>query len=304
MTAEIIQKKLKAYRKEAKAYVDSQRLLLRYGYECFFRRLIVSPYSSKLVLKGAMLPTTLELEGIRNTKDADFQMHGGSDERSVKTAFTEILKIEWDDAISFDLKSLTVAASGRERAYPGCTVKLRGALGRTPLTLQFDVGFGEIITPGAATVEIRTLVDFPTLKVKAYPWETVVAEKFEAIVKLGMRNNRMKDFYDLFTLATILEFRSEPLALAIIRTFEHRKTKLPTLTPVGLSQSFYKDNAKIKDWKAFIERHNLPNRVNLEDCCQKIQQFVGPLLKEIEAESQAKHTWNRAWKSSEVAEEP
>ena len=107
------------------------------------------------------------------------------------------------------------------------------------MKLQVDVGFGDAITPEASLIEFPPLLDFPAPRLRAYPRETVVAEKLEAMVQLGMANSRMKDFYDVAVLAREFDFDGDLLARAIRATFERRGTVLPTTTPVALTEAWW-----------------------------------------------------------------
>ena len=120
--------------------------------------------------------------------------------------------------------------------------------------MQIDIGFGDAITPGPQQVEYPSMLGFPTAIVSIYPRETVVAEKFQAMVMLGMANSRMKDFFDLWLLAATFEFAGEVLARAIQATFERRRTPLPETIPIALTADFHGDDSKQKQWRAFIRK--------------------------------------------------
>lgn len=126
-----------------------------------------------------------------------------------------------------------------DEAYEGVRVRLQARLGKMRVALQIDVGLGDAIVPAPEELEYPTLLEFPAPKLRAYSKESVVAEKFEAMVKLGMANSRMKDFYDLWVLAQRFEFQSVTLAAAIQATFETRRTTLPASSPLALRADFY-----------------------------------------------------------------
>jgi hypothetical protein len=95
--------------------------------------------------------------------------------------------------------------------------------------MQTDIGFGDTITPPHVETSFPTILNGSAPLLLAYPKETVIAEKFEALVKLGMANSRMKDFHDLRALSQLFPFNGEVLAEATMRTFERRKTAIPTI---------------------------------------------------------------------------
>jgi hypothetical protein len=126
------------------------------------------------------------------------------------------------------------------------------------LPLQVDIGFGDAVTPGPESVSYAVLLDdLPAPRLRAYPKYTVVAEKLHAICLLGMANTRMKDYFDLQALLSEDELDAEQLRRAIRRTFERRKSEVPTATPVGLSEAFAADRAKEAQWTAFLKKNRL-----------------------------------------------
>ena len=123
--------------------------------------------------------------------------------------------------------------------------------------MQVDVGFGDAVTPRPKKVRFPTMLDMPQPRLRAYPRETVVAEKFEALVDMGMANSRMKDFYDLWYLAKHFDFNGATLVRAIRSTFERRGTPLPSDVPVALTGTFSDDDIKRTQWAAFLRKTGL-----------------------------------------------
>ena len=159
-------------------------------------------------------------------------------------------------------------------------MKLEARLARARIDLQVDVGFGDAITPEAETVEYPTLLGMEPPRLRAYPRETVVAEKLEALVKLGMANSRMKDFFDLAVLARSFGFWGPVLRDAIAATFQRRGTAIPTELPLALTDAFAKDGAKREQWKAFASRSGLASKAgDLEQVLAELNAFlVGPMM--------------------------
>lgn len=183
-----------------------------------------------------------------------------------------------DDGVRFDLESLVVGPIREEQEYGGVRVELVARVTTARLRLQVDVGFGDAITPAATMVEFPALLDFPAPHVQAYPRETVVAEKLEAMVQLGMANSRMKDFYDVAVLARDFDFDSEVLARAIRATFERRKTPLPTTVPVAFTPSFTEDPMKKAQWSGFVRKSGVRDASSLADTVAVVRVFVEPPL--------------------------
>jgi hypothetical protein len=117
--------------------------------------------------------------------------------------------------------------------------------------MQLDIGFGDVVTPPADETAFPTILDGPAAVLLTYPRETVVAEKFEAMVKLGIANTRMKDFYDLYFLSRLFSFEGQVLAEAIVRTFERRKTRLPSASPIAFTAEFFEEESRQRQWTSF-----------------------------------------------------
>ena len=181
---------------------DPNFVLNRYAMERFLYRLSRSAHEPKFVLKGAMLFTVWSGHPHRATKDIDLLGTGAPDLTRLAQIFRDVCSVTVeDDGLSFDAASVTTTRIKEDADYEGVRVQFSGTLGTALLNLQVDIGFGDAVTPAPATVDFPALLEFPPARVRAYPRETVVAEKLEAMVFLGLANSRMKDFFDLAFLA-------------------------------------------------------------------------------------------------------
>ena len=218
---------------------DYQILLTRYALERLLYRLGISDQRERFVLKGAMLFAIWQDDPFRPTRDLDLLGQGDSDPVTVAASIRSICSVVVpDDGVVFDIAGIEAAPIRGENEYPGVRVRTGATIAGARLLIQIDVGFGDVITPEAIEIEYPALLDAPAPILRAYPPETVVAEKTEAIVSLGIGNSRMKDFYDLWTILQTFAFEGNDLAEAIRRTFERRRTSLPEQVPVGLSDGF------------------------------------------------------------------
>lgn len=155
---------------------------------------------------------------------------------------------------------------------------LRGNLGSIRLFLQIDVGFGDAVIPGPKKVKHPVLLDFPPPELHGYTMESTIAEKFQAMVKLGLLSSRMKDFYDIWFLSRMFDFSGEPLTEAIEKTFERRNTPL-TNEPTVFNLTFMKDDTKQAQWEGFIEKAKLTDApLSFEDIAAGIKDFLQPIL--------------------------
>ena len=182
--------------------VDFQLTLTRYGVERLLYRLSQCPYKKRFVLKGAMLFITWDGWSPRPTRDVDFLGRGPNSEAETKTVFQALCRqAAAADGLTFDPETVRVEEIREAQAYPGKSVRLLAMLGKTRIDLRVDIGFGDAVTPAPQSVAFPTLLDLPAPDILAYPRETVVAEKLEAMVRWSLTNGRMKDYYDLAQLA-------------------------------------------------------------------------------------------------------
>jgi predicted nucleotidyltransferase component of viral defense system len=227
-------------------------LLTRYPLERLLYRLSSSKYRDRFVLKGAMLMTSWMADPYRPTRDLDLLGIGDSDPNTVVAVFREICAIPFDDAVTFDTEAVEIDRIREEQEYGGLRVKTTANVDGARVRVAVDIGFGDAIEPGLAEMDLPVLLDFPAPHLKAYVRETVIAEKFQAMVDLGRANSRMKDLYDIWVLAKTYEFKGDGLARAIAATFARRKTEIPTELPDALTPAFAEDPAKIQQWNSFV----------------------------------------------------
>ncbi|MBP6647593.1 MAG: nucleotidyl transferase AbiEii/AbiGii toxin family protein [Burkholderiaceae bacterium] len=227
-------------------------LLTRYANERLLHRLSLSPHRSRFVLKGAMLMTTWFDDPHRPTRDVDFLGYGDSAPDAMLVTFREICAIEVNDGMVFDIDALRVELIREEIEYGGLRLRTTGALAGARITVTIDIGFGDAIEPGLDEVNLPVLLDLPQPRLRVYARETVIAEKFQAMVMLGLANSRMKDFYDVWILSRSYEFDDDRLPRAIAATFERRGTAIPLEAPVALTQPFAFDSSKQRQWAAFV----------------------------------------------------
>lgn len=235
---------------------DFQILLTRYALERLLYRLSVSPHRDRFILKGAMLFVTWVADPFRPTRDLDLLGHGDNDAEAIAETFRVICaQSVADDGVTFDVAALTAAPIREEVEYGGVRVRTTATIAGARIPIQVDIGFGDAVTPAAVEIDYPVLLDAPAPHLRAYPVETVVAEKFEALVTLGIANSRLKDFYDLWVISRTFELHQAALVEAVQRTFERRGTVLPSDIPVGLTDEFAATWAV--QWRAFLGRDRM-----------------------------------------------
>ena len=226
-------------------------LLTRYALERLLYRLSVSPHRERFVLKGAMLLATWFDEPHRATRDVDLLGFGDAAEDALLGTFREIMAVEVDDGVNFDLKGLRIEAIREEVEYGGSRIRTTAALAGARIPITVDIGFGDAVEPGVEDIDLPVLLDMPSPHLRAYPPETVIAEKFHAMVVLGRANSRMKDYYDVWMLTGAFEIEPERLRRAIAATFARRGTAISVEVPDGLIDAFATDPGKQRQWDAF-----------------------------------------------------
>lgn len=258
---------------------DFNLILVRYAIERFLFRLSLMPARETYWLKGALLFNLWFDVPHRPTRDADFLGFGPADTEALAGTIREICGVAVDDGMEFDSASVTIEEIREDARYGGLRVRLLGRLGNARSTVQLDVGYGDAVTPGPEEAIYPTLLDDqPPPRLRVYPRASVVAEKLEAIVSLGMANSRMKDYFDLRALAREGVLDARLLADAIAATFQRRGTALPVDAPLGLSDEFARDAAKRAQWKAFLGKNRL-DAPALDEVIAEVRRFVTEPLK-------------------------
>lgn len=236
---------------------DFQAVLTRYALERFLYRLSQSQYRDQFILKGALLFSIWSDKPRRATRDMDLLGQGDNSLLYLEQVFREICLVTVDsDGLEFSAGTVTSHLIKADQEYEGVRINLQANLvgTRTRISVQIDIGFGDVVFPAPLFLEFPTLLNFPAPNIQVYPRETVIAEKFQAMVMLGMANSRLKDFYDLWFLAQNFEFEGTTLCQALKATFDRRRTPLPLSLPLALTAEFAEDRLKIVQWAAFLRK--------------------------------------------------
>jgi predicted nucleotidyltransferase component of viral defense system len=259
---------------------DFQLILTWYAAERLLYRLSRSKHSKEFILKGAMLLNVWMDRSHRPTRDLDLSGQGDSSPERLISVFNEICQVEVEpDGLQFDPQSIQVTEIREIQEYRGQRIRLVANLGKARINVQVDIGFGDAVTPEASQITYPTLLDLPAPLILAYPVETVVAEKLQAMIALGMLNSRMKDFYDVRMISKQFRFEGPKLAEAIRVTFDRRRTDIPESIPTALSDEFAIDTEKTVQWKAFLKRSGLERiPVELPQIIDEIRVFLIPPL--------------------------
>lgn len=287
LSASIKQKLLNYARKTG---LDFNALLIRFAMERLLFRLSVSPYREQFYLKRAMLFVLWDNNAHRPTKDLDLLFIPEHDSEQLVGIFREIAMIKvTGDGIQIDPESVQAEQIREESTYGGLRIKLICKLGTIQIPLQIDVGLGDSVYPSTEISNFPSLLDFDIPRIRAYPIETVVAEKLQTMVELGMRNSRLKDYYDIYYLSQKFNFNGAELSEAVQLTFQRRKTAWPDVCPIGLSKAFATEPQKQTQWQAFIRKNRLEAPNELSEIVDRIVDLVLPIFLDPSIQNQE---WN------------
>ena len=260
-----------------------QLALTRFAIERLLYRLSLSPHRDQFVLKGAMLFSLWTPTPYRATGDLDLLGYGEAAPKPIAAVFREVCGIDVeDDGVVFKLETLQAESARADDEYSGVQVTMTAEIAGARLPIQIDIGFGDAVTPAVQEINYPSLLDMPAPRLRAYPPETVVAEKFQALVALGMLNSRMKDFFDLWAISETFAFDGSILADAIAATFDRRHTTIPVETPVALTPAFAEDAAKRAQWQGFLRRTALSIAPgSFVEIQTKVSKFVLPPVQSL-----------------------
>ena len=260
--------------------------------ERFLYRLSKSPYVDNFILKGALMLTVWEAPLSRSTMDIDLL---GQIDNSIETivAVTKDICVQEvePDGITFDPTSIKGEHITEDAEYEGVRVRFQGALDTAQITMQLDIGFGDVVIPAAESMEYPTILDLPAPKLRGYSKESTIAEKFEAMIKLGVLNSRMKDFFDIWLLSWQFDFEGSRLSAAISKTFSTRGTDIHS-KPNALTSDFAEDRVKVAQWRGFIRKNRLSNvPEDFGEVIAALATFLGPVAKSLEANIPFEASW-------------
>jgi len=232
-------------------------LLVRFALERLLFRLSQSPHRDSYILKGGMLVTQWLDHDNRETRDADFLGFGEADVETIRATFAEIMSIAADDGLEFDTDALAATPIREEMEYGGIRLKTSAYLERTRIPVTLDIAFGDALADPGQRIDYPSLLDMDQPSIRAYPPVQVIAEKFQAVIALGLANGRMKDFYDLWAIPQAMSLDEQALDDALAATFARRATPIPNERPPGLSTAMAEDAAAQQRWRAYVESLDL-----------------------------------------------
>ncbi len=251
-------------------------ILQYYGMERFLYRFSKSKYADKFVLKGALLFAVWQIPERRITLDIDFLGHFDNQVAAIETVLRDVCNVSVDpDGIKFDSTIVRGRKIKEDADYEGVRVKFTGFLDRARIPMQIDVGFGDIVYPKTTVIDYPAILDFPKPRLSGYSQESVISEKFEAMIKLGLLNSRMKDFYDIWLMMRQFEFKGTNITNAIVKTFNHRKTDIPKNKPLFDDEIYDENSDQQTLWNAFLKKDDIQHAPKtLSGIAKEIEDFL------------------------------
>ena len=260
-----------------------QLLAIRYVQERLLYRLSISRYREQFCLKGGALLYAYDRLDSRPTVDIDFLGKNISRDIDVlKSVFAEIVAMDFpDDGIAFDADKISADEITVNKEYHGVRLTLIAHIDTMVQSVSMDVGFGDVITPAPQNIDYPILIQgLPVPSIYAYSLETVVAEKFEAMITLAADNSRMKDFFDVYRILKFHQLDLEVLKHAIVATFINRNTQLEK-NHLLFRNEFANDNRRNSNWKSFLKRIKWKEDLDFKDVWKYITNNLKPYYDNI-----------------------
>lgn len=276
--------------------LDFQQAVLYYAMERFLFRLSQTQWADRLVVKGAVMLRVWDAAVARPTRDIDFLGRVENTPEAIRGIVAECLAIQLDDGLAFESEIHAEPITVEDR-YPGVRVKVAGDLGGARFVLRLDVGIDDAVVPDPGWVDYPVLLQDESPRILAYQPATAIAEKFQAMIEIGLANSRMKDYHDIWMLSRTLEFDGQDLADAIRATFERRATELPVASPAELTSEYTGQPETSRMWDTYRKGFadpvvDLPE--NLQDVADAIAAFVMPVAVAAAGGADFGKTWTPA----------
>lgn len=270
---------------------DFDYVLRQYVIQRLLYRLSCSDYSDKFLLKGALLFWIWNENFHRPTRDIDLLSFDDNSVSQLVNVFRQIVSVTNNDGLLFDVASVNGTKIKEDAEYPGVRITGFVNLAKARIPFQVDIGYGDAVTPEPEEAQLPSFLDFPSPRLRVYPVYVVIAEKFQAMVILGIANSRMKDFYDIYTIASTMKLDGQILFCAIKATFERRKTNITTKALYVFSNEFKQDKGKHIQWAAFLNKNGLVKGNDFSDIVGELQLFLEPVYQAIAEQTNYRQQW-------------
>ena len=266
-----------------------QQVLQQYAIERFLYRVSKSKHAQSVVLKGALLLRTINIPRARPTMDIDMLRTGKADQASLIALVKDCATLDVEaDGLTFIEHSVVAEEITKDSEYQGTRILMDARMDNVRLKTQIDFGVGDVMVPGPRMIEYPTFLDDGRIRLLAYPIESAIAEKLQAMVELGSANSRMKDFYDVWMCSRHVEFSADTLLKAIDATFQNRETAVPAGEVEALTSSFVEEHRV--QWNAFVRKiGEEPLKDEFGRVVEDVRRFATPLFRTLAARAKGQH---------------
>jgi predicted nucleotidyltransferase component of viral defense system len=267
-----------------------------YALERFLYRLSVSRHRDRFVLKGALMMRVWDGEISRPTRDIDLLGRSGGDQEELEQIFRDVCRAPCvEDGMTYDPDTVRGGPITGQQEYPGVRIDVIGRLDTARPRFHVDVGFGDVVVPSPLEADYPTLLDLPAPHLSGYTRESLIAEKFEAMLRYGELNSRLKDYYDIWLLSRTNEIDASSLLDAVRATLERRGTRVDS-SPPALTGEFAEP--KQPDWQAFRKRTDLSGAPEqLTEVVAALASFFEPIVEAVSSGAGLPLRWSpgRGW---------
>ncbi|HKR42427.1 MAG TPA: nucleotidyl transferase AbiEii/AbiGii toxin family protein [Paraburkholderia sp.] len=271
--------------------VPFQQVLQQYAMERFLYRVSKSRHAQSVILKGALLLKTIGIPNARPTMDIDMLRRGKADQASLVALIRDCATLEVEaDGLTFLDNTVAAEEITKDSEYKGTRILMDARMDNVRLRVQIDFGVGDVIVPGPRMIEYPVFLGGDTIQLLAYPVESAIAEKLQAMVALGGANSRMKDFYDVWICSKHLDFDAGTLLMAISATFKNRETPVPAQEFEALTTTFVE--AHRVQWNAFVRKMGEDDLIDaFSKIIEDLKNFAMPALRSLAREEKFAQQW-------------
>ena len=217
--------KAKASNLSKKTNIPNKYLIQHFMFEALLKRISMSIYKDKFIIKGGLLLSSIFGVNLRSTMDLDTTIKGlPLDRETITKVINEIISIDIEDNIKLEIENIKDIRE--EELYSGFEVNLKTEFDGLKTNLMIDITTGDVITYKEVEFKYSTIFENETINIMTYNYETIIAEKFESIISRNIDNTRMKDYYDLYMFVNLKwnDINKDTLRKAIINTSKARET--------------------------------------------------------------------------------
>ena len=257
--------------------IPNKYLIQSFMFEALLKRISVSKYKDKFIIKGGLLLSSIFGVNLRSTMDLDTTIKGlPLDRTTITKVINEIISIDLKDNIKLEIENIKDIRE--EELYSGFNLKAEFDGLRT--NLMIDITTGDVITYKEVQFEYKTLFDNEIVNIMTYNYETIIAEKFEAIISRNIDNTRMKDYYDLYMFVNLKwnDIDKTILRKAIFNTSEKRET-LNYIENADKYIELINEDSKLKSlWKNYQNNYAYAKDISFENTIAAIKVINGVIV--------------------------